>query len=321
MRSIISRVAARTVACTFARIGSFAAVLLIVASPLFVGSRTARGEETPLRILTHNVYVGFKNVSPEAKSAWRDWVASQRPDIVALQELSGYTPAQLEADAASWGHAHSALHNDARFPVGLTSRWPLERVASLEQGFHRAVLRADAAGLTVYAVHLHPSNWQARIDEAKRIGEDIASLGRPDPRVVLAGDFNGFSPADREAYGSSPGLVPFFKRLDERIPGDRNLHDGQIDYGGIQTVLDLGFLDAAVRFRGADGLGPTFPTAVVATADHGPPRRLDYIFVSENLGPALRGCRVLDDDTTARFSDHAPVIADLVLPVTPESSR
>jgi len=277
------------------------------------------GPESPttLRILTHNVYMGFSKGNAAHHPRWREWVAEQKPDVTALQELNGYTTEKLAADAAAWGHPHSALLKEDGFPVGLTSRWPIEDVVRLRKGFHHGILRGRVRGVFVYAIHFHPSDWERRIQEAALLAEDIASLPAGDRPIVLAGDFNGFSPADREHYDHTPALVPFFASLDGRDPGARNLRDGRIDDGGIQAILDQGFVDLQASVRGVGGpfLG-TFPSSLVRGEDHGPDRRLDYIFASASLAGRVKSVRLCRDDETALFSDHFPVMAELEWPRT-----
>ena len=242
-------------------------------------------------------------------------MARQKPDVVSLQELNGYTARRLTEDAASWGHAHSVLLKEDGFPVGLTSRWPIEEVARLRDGFHHGLLRGRVQGVHVYAVHFHPSNWEHRIREAALLANDMATITPNNRRFILAGDFNGFSPADRSHYEKSPTLEPFFEMLDRRDPRAKNLNAGRLDYGGLQAILDLGFFDALASLRPPDTpFVGTFPSALVHNENHGPDRRLDYIFLSPNLAHGVKSCRILRDDETARFSDHFPVVADLELP-------
>lgn len=289
------------------------AFLLLFAMVLLVPADDEKETTPTLRVLTHNVYMGFSRGNAGHHESWREWIANQKPDVVSLQELNGYTSEKLAADAATWGHTHSLLLKEDGFPVGLTSRWPIEEVARLRDGFHHGMIRGRIRGIYFYAIHFHPSNWERRIEEAALLADDIASLPESNPAVVLAGDFNGFSPADREYYEATPSLIPFFKGLDQRNREARNLREGAIDYGGIQAILDRGFVDLQSHFRkpGAAFLG-TFPSALVRKEDHGPDRRLDYVFVSENLVARVRAFALLRDGETALFSDHFPLCAEIL---------
>ncbi|MFM7056346.1 MAG: SMP-30/gluconolactonase/LRE family protein [Planctomycetota bacterium] len=302
---------------------------LLLALSLTTWIAPAAADDTPqtLRLITHNVFYGFTRRGDPRSGEWKRWMAAQMPDIVALQELNTWTPEKLAADAASWGHPHSVLLKPDGFSTGITSRLPISDVKLLRDGFHHGLLRCRIAGIWIYVIHFHPSNFARRIEEAALLKADIQSLNEASPRIILAGDFNGFSPADRPHYDSDPQLVPFFRRLDERSQGARNLNDGRMDYGGIQAILDQGFVDLLVRERRPDmPFVGTFPTPLTADEDHGTDRRLDYVFVTPSLLPSVVSAAILRDAATERLSDHFPVRADFRFgpaagPVAPGSAE
>ncbi len=271
-----------------------------------------------LTLITHNVWYGFTKKPEPRYREWRAWMSSQAPDVVCLQELNGYTPEKLAADAASWGHPHSALLKEDGFPTGITSRLPIEDVRRVREGFHHGLLRCRIAGIWLFVIHFHPSNYAHRITEAGLLADEIAALpaleGQLTPKIVLAGDFNGFSPIDKPTYDADPLLEPFFTRLDAKNPQARNLNNGRLDYGGVEAILAQGFVDIVADHRGDRPFVGTFPTPLVADEDHGTDRRLDYIFVSPNLKETVSRALILRDDTTEMLSDHIPVMATLRLP-------
>jgi sugar lactone lactonase YvrE/endonuclease/exonuclease/phosphatase family metal-dependent hydrolase len=285
----------------------FSATVLCVAS-------TCAGESTgPLKIISHNVWYGFTK-KPEPRYAdWRQWMASQMPDVVSLQELNGYTREKLAADAKSWGHSYSALLKEDGFPTGITSRYPITDVTRIREGMHHGLLRCRIQGLWFYVIHFHPSDYSRRIAEAELLKQDIASLPDSNPRIVLVGDFNGFSPADRDAYERDTKLVPFFQMLDDRDEA-KNLNEGRLDYGGIEAILAQGFVDVIAKSRDAQKpfMG-TFPTSLVKEENHGTDRRLDYLFVTANLVDRVQTSSILRDETTELLSDHIPVTATLTI--------
>jgi gluconolactonase len=297
-------------------------VLLTLVLPS-LGVALSRGEEpqvarkdeptVPLKIVTHNVWYGFTRKPEPRYENWRRWMAAQSPDVVSLQELNGYTPERLAADGAAWGHAHSVLLKTDGFPTGITSRYPITDVRRIREGMHHGLLRCRIRGLWFYVIHFHPSNFARRIEEAAILQADIAALPDTDPQIVLAGDFNGFSPADRERYDADEKLVEFFQMLDLRDTA-RNLNGGRIDYGGIEAIERLGFVDLIARRRtAATPFVGTFPTRLVSDENHGTERRLDYIFVSPNLLPRVTEAAILSDAETQTLSDHIPVTATLLI--------
>ncbi len=287
-------------------------LLLMVSGFLLSGSPAGAESPAELKVITHNVWYGFTKKGQPRHDQWLQWMAAQQPDVVALQELNGYTAEKLATDANSWGHSHSVLLKEEGFPTGITSRYPITDVAKIRDGMHHGLLRCRIEGIWFYVIHFHPSNFARRIEEAGHLQADIAKLPDVDPRIVLAGDFNGFSPLDRGRYDSDDKLVPFFEMLDRRSSSARNLNQGKLDYGGLEAIIAQGFIDAVAEFR--DDAKPfvgTFPTLLVSDEDHGTDRRLDYIFVSPNLQPNLTSAEILRDQRTEMLSDHIPVRAVL----------
>jgi len=286
-------------------------LLTLFAALLFVSPVPAEPPET-IKLITHNVWYGFTKKPEPRHAQWLKWMASEQPDVVALQELNGYTNEKLASDAKAWGHGHWVLLKEDGFATGITSKYPITDVAKIRGGMHHGLLRCRIEGIWFYVIHFHPSDYARRIEEASLLADDMKKLGEENPRIVLAGDFNGFSPVDRDHYASDPKLVPFFRMLDQRDQNARNLNNGQIDYGGIEAILNQGFIDVVANNRSADhAFIGTFPARLVNEEDHGTDRRLDYIFVSPNLLGQVKSAEILRDDVTEMLSDHIPVTATI----------
>jgi len=267
-------------------------------------------EPTSLKIISYNVWYGFTKV-PERKETWIAWMNNQAPDIVSLQELNGYSPHDLAEDAQKYGHAYSALLKEEGFPTGLTSRYPIEDIQRTTEGFHHGLLRARIKGIYIYIIHLHPSNWETRKDEIRRILEDIEGLPS-ESKIILAGDFNTFSPHD-SIYYAHGNLEPFFKERDLDY-GEKNLNQGNLDYSVITDVMDFGLIDLEAAYRNSSYVFPgSFPTWIEKEGEHGDQRRLDYVFASRNLADHVIRARVIASDSTQILSDHLPVMVELDL--------
>lgn len=291
-----------------------AVTVLALLTASMQASVTTGGDATSLKLITHNVWYGFTKKPEPRHAQWLAWMKEQAPDVVSLQELNGYTEASLAADAATWGHSYWVLLKEDGFPTGITSRFPIEQVARIREGFHHGLLRCQIKGIWIFVIHFHPSNYEHRIREAALLAAEIAKLPETSPKILLAGDFNGFSPADKANYDGDPNLEPFFTRLDAKNPQARNLNNGRLDYGGLEAILTQGFIDlVASRRKPTDPFVGTFPTPLVADEDHGTLRRLDYIFASPNLVDQVDSAAIVSDATTALLSDHIPVTATLRL--------
>jgi endonuclease/exonuclease/phosphatase family metal-dependent hydrolase len=274
------------------------------------GKNETTRTSTNLRIISYNVWYGFTKV-PERKISWIAWMNEQDPDIVSLQELNGYSPEKLAMDAKSYGHSYSVLLKEEGFPTGITSRYPIEDIERTREGFHHGMLRVRIKEIYFYVIHLHPSNWETRLSEIQLLKEDIKTLP-VNSKVILAGDFNTFSPLD-STYYSHGKLEPFFHERD-LLYGEKNLNNGKLDYTVIQEVMDFGFIDLESNLRKAsyEFLG-SFPTLIEKEGEHGNQRRLDYIFASGNLAAKVSRAEIITSDTALILSDHLPVIVDFEL--------
>ncbi|MEQ9378392.1 MAG: endonuclease/exonuclease/phosphatase family protein [Imperialibacter sp.] len=261
-----------------------------------------------LRLITYNVWYGFTEV-PERKKTWIDWMKEQQPDIVSLQELNEYTEEKLAEDAKSYGHPYSVLLKEEGFPTGITSKYPIEDIQRIREGFHHGLMRVRIQGIYVYVIHLHPSNWQTRKVEIDQILQNIESLPT-DSKVILAGDFNTFSPLD-SVYYTHGRLEPFFDQRDS-LYNEQNLNNGQLDYSVIQQVLDFGLIDleASRRSSGYEFSG-SFPTLIEKEGEHGDKRRLDYVFATKDVAKKVTRAEIITTDTALILSDHLPVVVDL----------
>ncbi len=274
------------------------------------GKNETTRTSTNLRIISYNVWYGFTKV-PERKISWIAWMNEQDPDIVSLQELNGYSPEKLAMDAKSYGHLHSVLLKEEGFPTGITSRYPIEDIERTSEGFHHGMLRVRIKEIYFYVIHLHPSNWETRQSEIQLLKEDIKTLPA-NSKVILAGDFNTFSPLD-STYYSHGKLEPFFHERD-LLYGEKNLNNGKLDYTVIQEVMDFGFIDLESNLRKASfEFQGSFPTLVEKEGEHGNQRRLDYIFASGNLAAKVSRAEIITSDTALILSDHLPVIVDFEL--------
>ena len=66
-----------------------------------------------------------------------EWIKNQHADVVALQELNGQTNESFKDLAEGWGHDHAVLLKEEGFPVGLTSKMPVEVIEKRVEGFLR----------------------------------------------------------------------------------------------------------------------------------------------------------------------------------------
>lgn len=297
------------------RSGNTISTALITLIVLFSSSCNSKKNEenqssSNLRIISYNVWYGFTKV-PERKADWMEWMKDQHPDIVSLQELNEYTHEKLAEDARSYGHNYSVLLKEEGFPTGITSKFHIADVHRVTKGFHHGLLRVRIEGIYFYVVHLHPSNWETRRSEINHIIEDMATLPAGS-KVLLAGDFNTFSPLD-SIYYSHGRLEPFFNERDS-LYQEKNLNNGTLDYSVIQELMNFGLLDLEASKRTPSyTFSGSFPTLIEKEGEHGDQRRLDYMFTSKNLAERVTRAEIITSDSAQILSDHLPVITDIQL--------
>ena len=288
------------------RIITVSVLSVVLLSACLLGAKP----EATLEVLSYNVWYGFTK-KPERKADYLRFVKERNPDLVSLQELNGYTPEKLAADAKSWGHDHSVLLKEGGFPTGITSSHPITDVRRTFEGFHHGLIRCQSHGVYFYVIHLHPGHWEIRLKEIDLLLKDLATLPG-DAKALMVGDFNTFSPRDKKVYDASENMVPFFRRLDKRWKSNRNLRNDELDYRHLQRLEEAGLKDlVAVKRKGFLG---TFPTKIRPGEDMGPPRRLDYLFASPNLARACLSAACIVNERTGILSDHYPVSASFRLP-------
>ena len=263
-------------------------------------------ERKSVRVLTYNAWYGFTKKA-DRKPEWLRYVRSLQSDIVALQELNGYTEEKLAEDGKFWGHKFTALLKKDGFPTGITSRYPIENLSRVTEGYHHGMLSCKTGGIQVYVIHLHPGHWEIRHQEIDLLLKTLASHQLNEP-VLLIGDFNTFSARDQAHYQQSPDMIPFFRRLDIRWKSNRNLRNDRLVYSHLQKIERAGYQDVIAERR--ERFLGTFPTKLRLDEDNGPSRRLDYIFANKVLAEKCIKAQYLINSKTDLLSDHYPAIAE-----------
>ena len=106
-------------------------------------------------------------------------------------------------------------------------------------------------------------------------------------------------------------LEPFFNKRDQKYQ-ERNLNKGHLDYTALAKLMASGFKDVEFESPGPDyRFTGTFPTLIEKPGDHGDLRRLDYVFLGEDLLPSVVTASIIANDTTQYLSDHLSLIIDL----------
>ncbi len=276
-----------------------------------------------MRILTYNIHGwrtadGAPNLDLVAQV-----IAAHHPDVVGLNEVFYPRPDPTTGEPAL---AQLAQRLDMHYVFGPCMRWPaqdempadaygnalLSRYPILASAAHhlspvpdkeqRGLLEArlalpDGRPFTVYVTHLDHTDEGARVTQLRSL-RSWTIRDRNRPHVVM-GDFNAISPWDFAERGEA------LAQLNSHPKGKNLVNEA---HGGPQVVAQMekaGYVDAYAQV-GTPGAQSFIP------ADD-PPIRIDYIFLSAPLAPALVDCQIVQEPAGQEASDHRPVWVDLDL--------
>ncbi len=279
-----------------------------------VAQEVEKPRKATLKVMTYNIWNGFDWGKDSVRRRQTvQWIAEQAPDVVALQELCGYTEEQLKMDAAQWGHAYTQLLKTEGYPTGITSNQPIDIVEKKVDTFWHGLLHVRTYGIDFYVVHLSPADVDFRLLEARQITARIQE-GAPEHFIIL-GDFNGHSPMDAQAMELKTGLRE--RRTPKEGAQYSNLRLGEFDYAAMSEFLALPAVDLALGRVDLVAEGHTFPTPVlVGLYDQTEQTviqnrvRIDYILASPELAKSCTGLQIFNQRGTHDLSDHYPVMAE-----------
>lgn len=280
-----------------------------------------------MRVLTYNIHGWRTGDGAPNLAAVAQVLAAANADVIGLNEvyypraLDPATGPALEALAAALG-MHFVFGPCLRWPAqdnlpadaygnALLSRWPilasaahhLTPVPGKEQrGLLEARLLAPGdRPFTVYVTHLDHTDEDARLTQLRGL-RTWTVRDRNRPHLVM-GDFNAIHPWD---FAHRPETLA---ALSAHPKGQNLVHSAK---GGPQVIAQMekaGYTDAYAQY-GEPGRQSFLPAT-------DPPIRIDYIFASAPLLPALTGCAIWQEPAGQEASDHRPVWAEFDLDALP----
>lgn len=273
---------------------TFLPELTFAQTPSMVGyERDWKVGRTKLKVMSYNVFQGFyKRADKDRMDRFVAWVKEQSPDVLAMQELSGFTEEQLKEFAARYGHPYAVILKEYGNAVGLTSKTPIKVVAKNLQGFGQGLLHCQILGIDFLSTHLNPYKNSIRLQEARNIVNYIEKNQLT--RCILMGDLNARSPFDASW-------------------NDTNLEI----YAPLSALMSAPLHDICFMFN-SDEKRYTFPTRILVNAPKGDgfgrkKERLDFIFCTDALRSAFVDAQIYNGPDTDYLSDHYPVSASLIL--------
>ena len=265
-------------------LGVLCLILVVRFWPAFVSTPSQAGADSAvlsLRVMTFNVH--YKNEDAQKIS---ELIRSEGPDVVALQECTGFLANALREDLVQ-EYPYTLLDDGFQPRLVLLSRYPLfgEEPPPDAWRTQRAVIMTPAGSVLVWNVHAAGGFGQISWEWQRRIFESIAgTIRETSAPLVLMGDLN----------------------TTDQTQNYRLLADQLID---VQRAAGRGF-------------GFTFPDRWLDEEPDlqlpflFPLVRIDQVLVSHHWTPAR--IRVMPQ---GYGSDHHPVIADLWLTSVSQGSE
>ncbi len=286
---------------------------LLIAIIITFGTLPAHSQ---LKVMTYNILTGFDwNQDSTRGTELIKWVNKNNPDVLALEEMNGFTQERLTEFAKKWGHSYSAIVKNDGYPVAITSNKPIEVKEKLLEGLWHGMLHVETHGIDFFVVHLSPADWKFRKKEADIICDRIEEAALETENYIVLGDFNAHSPIDAEFNRKFPYQLERYRKGDSSGNKYKNLHNGEYDYSVLSTFLSLSLIDVADRFVQWDKR-TSCPTPLNVpkwlTSDEmvKTKHRIDFILVSPELAKKCTGAWIYNSPENYYLSDHYPVMAE-----------
>jgi exodeoxyribonuclease-3 len=267
-----------------------------------------------MRIISWNV----NGIRAALKKGFLDWLETERPDIVCLQEtkaLEEQVPEEARAAIAELGY-HAAFHSAERKgysgvatlslgePMFVTKGVPFER----NEG---RVLVTEHGDFTVYNIYFpngrqredgpDPERLRFKLEFYETLLEVLEEERAEGKNVVISGDWNtAHQPIDLARPKENEKITGF-------LPIERET---------LQKFVDAGYVDTYRHFNPADGVADLEPqqreytwwTYRAGARERNVGWRIDYHFVNEELMERVTGAAIHMD---VLGSDHCPISIDL----------
>ena len=266
-----------------------------------------------IRVISYNIFNGFnwrKDLGRQKR--FITWIKEKDPEVLAMQELNGFTQESLTELAKEWGHSYAAIVKEDGYPVGLTSKKPIVVKNKILENCGHGLLHVETYGMDFLVTHLNPSNTKRRLNEAKFILNYIET--KKLNNFLIMGDMNALSPMDADFLETN--AIDLLAR--EGANDTANLIKGKFDYSTISSFLSYPLADVCREYVAPD-MRATFPTPILMnvskhkTVRSKTERRLDYIFLPYYMLDKVVDAFIFNEGDAGYLSDHYPIGVDLLL--------
>jgi len=251
-------------------------------------------KQKELKIINWNILYSFNHKRATVQGV--DWIKRQNPDVLGLQELNGNTAASLKELAQKWGHKYSVILKEQGFPVGLTSKEPIEVIERQVKGFHHGYLHCKTFGINFFVVHF----WPGKEHESNLILDKIRPLLAENEKVIVMGDFNSCSRKDKAFLLTKTEIKPKYEVID------------RFETNGFIDLVHKHDKKALFSF-GSPVLIPKWAKTIKELKSK--QRRIDFILADKTLSKFSTSGTILLSSELDKISDHYPIVAKFRIPM------
>jgi len=276
-------------------------------------------DNTEFKVMSYNVLYGFNHGKQIDTGV--DWITSQQPDFLALQEMKGFNQARITKIAKRWGHEYSYFYKrKPGLPLAFSSRFPISKVKHLDKDIKRGFLHLESNGINFIVVHMTSQKLSARQTETTYISTTIKQLIADGKKLIVLGDFNAMSPLDSKRIANMKFLL---QEMRETPKKRHNLNHNEFDTSILQSYYDLGLVDTSYHLLNGTNkehkLIGTFPTLAAKKATSRQVQlqrlqRIDFILSSPKLINQIIATDIIngqDFPILDQISDHYPLVLTL----------
>ena len=295
-----------------------------------------------LRIATYNIHKGVSAMSRRNRiHDLRAGLHALEADVVFLQEVQGRNDQHagrfdnwpevaqhtfLAGDR--WAEAvygRNSVRTDGDHGNAMLSRFPLIGHENIDISDHRFESRGllhcefDFDGVNVHCICAHLGLFEdSRVRQADAMIARIRSHVPADAPLVIAGDFNDWRHRLGKRLVENLGVREVFSGHESRGQALARRAGGYVQQQGVKIRRSLG-KGAGTASHASDAVVAAVPVGLVPRRLAPPARtfpaafpvlRLDRVYVR---GFRIASARVLSGPTWRKLSDHAPIVAELVL--------
>lgn len=285
--------------------------LFVIAIIVAANACIANAQET-LKIVSYNVLYGLKKDSVNI-DRFVNFAEDWKPDVIALEEMNGYTQKTLEQLGQRIGHDYVLQSKEDGFPVAVTSKYPLVNFKKVTENMWHSYIYAKIKGIHFFVIHFSPFSYEKRFKEVTDILAQVNEIPSNEP-ILIMGDFNSLDISDKDKYGKE--VLDAMKQSEQKHDHIRNLHNGAIDYSVLGKLHEAGFKDTyRLLHKEFESSVPTFKdgNGNIKQKNTGHPKCIDFIWANSVAASRVTKSGIVKNEYTHYISDHYPTFIELKL--------